>query len=75
MPLNANRGRILEEVLHAALSHARKKVSTVRYASTAKHCRFYQNYGHTTEECVTLRDRIEELIQAGHLKRFVQYQG
>jgi len=74
-PLNANRGRILEEALHAALIHTPKRVLKPRNVDTTKHCRFHQNYGHTTEECVVLKDRIEELIQVGHLKRFVQYQG
>ncbi|XP_047146895.1 uncharacterized protein LOC124819420 [Vigna umbellata] len=28
--------------------------------------------GHTTEECVTLKDKIEELIQAGKLKKYIR---
>jgi len=71
-PLNANRGRILEEALHATLIHAPKKAPTPRNADMTKHCRFHQKYGHTTDECVTLKDRIKELIQAEHLRRFVQ---
>jgi len=73
--LNANRGQILEEALHAALIHAPRRAPTPRNADTTKPCRFHQNYGHTTDECVVLKDRIEELIQAGHLRRFVQGQG
>jgi len=74
-PLNENQGRILEEALHATLIHAPKKAPTPRNADTTKHCRFHQKYGHTTNECVALKDRIEELIQAGHMRRFLQGQG
>ncbi|XP_020225179.1 uncharacterized protein LOC109807062 [Cajanus cajan] len=28
-------------------------------------------FGHTTEECTALRDRIEDLVKTGHLQRFV----
>lgn len=28
--------------------------------------------GHSTEECITLRDKIEELIRAGHLKKYIK---
>jgi len=37
-----------------------------------KKCRYHKNTGHSTEECQVLKDKIEELIQAGHLRRFVQ---
>jgi len=74
-PLNANRGRILEEALHTTLIHTPKKAPTPKDADTTKHCHFHQNYGHATDECVALKDRIEELIQAGYLRRFVQGQG
>ena len=37
-----------------------------------KKCRYHQNAGHSTEECQALKDKIEELIQAGHLRRFVR---
>jgi len=65
-PLNANRGQILEEALSADFLAIPRKATTLRNANTTKHCRFHQNYGHTTEECVALKDKIEELIQAGH---------
>ncbi|XP_020207846.1 uncharacterized protein LOC109792816 [Cajanus cajan] len=34
-------------------------------ADKSKHSQYHKNYGHTTEECHTLRDRIEELVQGG----------
>jgi len=71
-PLNADRGRILEEALNADLMSVPRKAITPRNADITKHCRFHQNYGHTTEECVALKDKIEELIQAGHLRQFVR---
>ncbi|WVY91024.1 hypothetical protein V8G54_036538 [Vigna mungo] len=41
-------------------------------ADNTKHCLYHQNMGHDTEDCMTHRDRIEELIRAGHLKQYVQ---
>jgi len=67
-PLNANRSKILEEALHADLMPTPRRVATPRNADTNKYCRLYQNYGHSTEECVALKDKIKELIQVGHKK-------
>jgi len=71
-PLNANRGRILEEALSADLIPSLQRLPTPPNANTNKHCRYHQNYGHNTDECWALKDKIEELIQAGHLRRFVR---
>jgi len=73
-PLNANRGRILEEALRTDILPIPRRTATPKNADTTKHCRFHQNYGHTTEECMTLKDKIEKLIQAGHLRQFVRGQ-
>ncbi|CAA0819833.1 Unknown protein, partial [Striga hermonthica] len=37
------------------------------------YCRFHRDYGHTTENCRHLKDEIERLIRAGHLKEFVYH--
>jgi len=68
----SNRARILEEALNADLIATPQRVPTPPNADTTKHCRYHQNYGHTTEDCFTLKDKIEELIQAGRLRRFVK---
>ena len=57
-PLNANRGQILEEALSADLLPTPRKAATPRNADTSKHCCYHQNYGHTTEECLALKDKI-----------------
>ncbi|XP_014521801.1 uncharacterized protein LOC106778353 [Vigna radiata var. radiata] len=41
-------------------------------AENSKHCLYHQNMGHDTEDCTTLKDRIEELIQVGHLKQYIR---
>ena len=33
-----------------------------------KYCWFHKNVGHTTEECITLKDEIEKLIRCGYLQ-------
>ena len=37
-----------------------------------KYCRYHRNHGHTTEDCKALQDKIEELVRAGHFRRFVR---
>jgi len=49
-PLNANRGRILEEALSVDLLPTPRKATTPRNADTSRHCRYHQNYRHSTEE-------------------------
>ena len=49
-----------------------KRYQTPPNADTAKHCQYHRNFGHTTEGCQALKDKIEELIQAGHLRQFVK---
>jgi len=70
-PLNALRSRVLEEALHTDLLTTPKRASTPPNADTTRQCRYHGNFGHSTEECAALKDKIEELIQAGHLQRFV----
>lgn len=41
-------------------------------ADKGKYCRYHQNMGHNIEECSTLRDKIEEVIRVGHLRRYVK---
>ncbi|CAA0828662.1 Unknown protein, partial [Striga hermonthica] len=37
------------------------------------YCRFHRDYGHTTKNCRHLKDEIERLIRAGHLKEFLYH--
>ncbi|KAL8534710.1 hypothetical protein ACS0TY_010663 [Phlomoides rotata] len=36
-----------------------------------KFCHFHNEYGHDTNNCFHLRDEIERMIQASHLKEFI----
>ena len=40
-----------------------------------KYCRYHQDIGHTTEECIALKDEIEKLIQEGYLQNYVRNEG
>jgi len=70
--LISNRARILEEALNADLIATPQRVPTPPNTDTTKHCRYHQNYGHATKDCFTLKDKIEELIPARQLRRFVK---
>ena len=71
-PLTIERGRILDEALNAELIPPPRKVASPNNVDRRKQCRYHLNNGHSTEECQDLKDKIEELIQAGHLRRFVR---
>jgi len=71
-PLKVPRGKILDEALQTELISTLKQTQTPPNADTAKRCQYHRNYGHTTEGCQALRDKIEELVQAGHLCKFVK---
>jgi len=42
-----------------------RKAKLLERAYQSKHCQYHKNHDHHTEECVALKDQIEELIQAG----------
>lgn len=70
-PLNLPRARVLEEALRADLMTT-VQAPTPFGVDESKYCRYHQNRGHSTEDYVTLKDKLETLVQEGHLRRFVQ---
>ena len=39
-----------------------------------KYCKFHKDYGHDTNDCVTLKDEIKSLIRKGRLSKYKQYE-
>ncbi|XP_020225175.1 uncharacterized protein LOC109807057 [Cajanus cajan] len=70
-PLNASRAAVLEQALASEVLVVPKRASTPPRADTNKSCRYHRNRGHSTEECTTLKDKIEDLIKQGELRNFV----
>jgi len=71
-PLNTNRAHLLKEALNVNLIPTPGKNPTLNNDDDSKHYRYHRNYGHNTDECIPLRDKIEQLTQVGYLKCFVQ---
>ena len=71
-PLNTNRTRILQEAMATKIIQPPRKARTPERAYHNKHYEYHKSHGHHTEECIGLKDIIEELIQAGQLRRFVR---
>ncbi|XP_017413015.1 uncharacterized protein LOC108324585 [Vigna angularis] len=69
---DAGKEKILREALSADLLPEPVKRPTPSGTDGSKHCAYHKNMGHTTEECVTLKDKIEELIRAGKLKKYIR---
>ena len=72
MSLVVPRGKILDEALQIELIPTLKQSQTPPNVDTSKRYQYHRNYGHTTEGCQALKDKIEELIQVGHLRKFVK---
>ncbi|XP_019429694.1 PREDICTED: uncharacterized protein LOC109337226 [Lupinus angustifolius] len=71
-PLNANRSRILHEVLSTHLVQlSRPRPTKPDPQDRSKYCDYHSMFGHLTNDCTQLRDTIEDLIQAGHFQRFI----
>ncbi|CAL0328659.1 unnamed protein product [Lupinus luteus] len=71
-PLNASRSRILQEVLTTHLVQLpRPRPAKPGPQDRSKYCEYHSMFGHLTNDCTQLRDTIEDLIQAGHLQRFI----
>ena len=71
-PLTVPRGKVLDEALQAELISTLKQAQTPHNADTTKRCQYHRNYDHTAKGCQALKDKIEELVQAGHLCKFVK---
>jgi len=66
-PLNTGRMCILEEAFSTDLIKEPRRGVSPQDADRNKYCRYHCCHGHITGECAALKDKIEELIQAGHL--------
>jgi len=71
-PLNVDRREIMDEALNVDLIPTFRKLQSPKGAYTFRQCPYYCNFGHTTEECPALKDKIEELIQVDHLRKIIQ---
>ncbi|KAL0453283.1 UNVERIFIED_CONTAM: hypothetical protein Slati_1306400 [Sesamum latifolium] len=74
-PLNALRGEILVVAEQQGLINQwpRKMQDNPKRLKSDKYCRFYRDMGHTTEKCHHLQNKIEKLIQRGHLKEYIKH--
>ena len=69
-PLNASKTQVLMEV-REQLPRLEKMRSHPEKCNPNKFCLYHRDHGHDTEECIQLRDEIEELIRRGRLDRFI----
>jgi hypothetical protein len=76
-PLAMSREKILAEIVVADLTEAGIKPPKApsqdrKGVDKTKYYRFHKCYGHTTDDCIHLKDAIELLIRRGRLKQFVK---
>jgi hypothetical protein len=76
-PLAMSREKILAEIVVADLAEVGIKPPKApsqerKGIDKTKYCRFHKCHGHTTDDCIHLKDAIELLIQRRRLKQYVK---
>ncbi|RWW61403.1 hypothetical protein BHE74_00031542 [Ensete ventricosum] len=75
IPLNSTRTDIVFQIRERGLLKAPNPMkSHPERRDKKRYCRFQKEYRHDTEECHDLQYQIEDLIQRGHLRRYVREQ-
>ncbi|KAJ1416389.1 hypothetical protein SESBI_17345 [Sesbania bispinosa] len=69
--LTVEKGQILRKVFHTKLLQFPPPSRTARGPDKEKWCEFHWASGHNTKECWTLVEQIEELIEQGHLQKYI----
>ncbi|XP_052209289.1 uncharacterized protein LOC127812798 [Diospyros lotus] len=76
IPINASRAEILLALEDKNyLWHPPPLRSPPNTRSKNKYCRFHRDHGHDTEDCIQLKEEIQELINRGYLRDFVGQEG
>ncbi|KAJ1380841.1 hypothetical protein SESBI_45694 [Sesbania bispinosa] len=71
-PLNASRARILKDVYQSILIRLPPQAEGPKGPDMSKWCDYHRARGHDTEDCWTLKNRIERLSKEGYLGWYVE---
>ncbi|MCH81529.1 hypothetical protein A2U01_0002318 [Trifolium medium] len=79
IPLNTTREKILQKCINAEFADAGirppREIKENPRTDRSKYCRFHRSARHETEDCVQLKDTIEDLIKRGKLNRYTKEEG
>jgi len=70
-PLNIIRACLLDEAFNAEILSLPPPTRLVNSTNKSKQSFSNHNYGHTTEECVFLKNKIEELVKEKSLNNYI----
>jgi len=56
--LNTSKSPVLEETFRVELLNAPRKANSPPNTDTTRQCQYHRNFGHNTNECAVLRDKI-----------------
>ena len=65
--------QVLMEIKEQLLRSERMRTHPSK-RNLSKYCLYHRDHDHDTEECIQLRDKIEELIWRGRQDRFLRRQ-
>ena len=71
-PLTASVSQVMHEVRNEQfLRWLTQMKSNLATRDKTRYCEFHRDYGHHTDDCITLNREIEYLIRRGYLRRFI----
>ncbi|XP_016177581.1 uncharacterized protein LOC107619857 [Arachis ipaensis] len=72
---NTKRENIIKEILNAKIVKPPARAGNYqdqRFVDRSKHCTFHQKFGHTTDDCIVVKDLLERLARQGLLDKYVE---
>ncbi|XP_057730129.1 uncharacterized protein LOC130945429 [Arachis stenosperma] len=72
---NTRRENIIREILNAKIIKPPVRAGNYqdqRFMDRTKHCAFHRKFGHTTDDCIVVKDLLERLARQGLLDKYIE---
>ncbi|XP_016170742.1 uncharacterized protein LOC107613307 [Arachis ipaensis] len=72
-PLVASLTKVYQQVSHKSILSRARQIRPRASLNKSQYCDYHESYGYRTEDCIDLKDTLEQAIQDGKLPEFVQH--
>ena len=73
-PFNASLHKVLNDMkVMELLNPLKRKNLAIKPPNAKRYYKYHKNWSYNTNECVTLKNEIENIIWKGHLRKYKKY--